>query len=44
MELIEKSVFTLAKLEAGDTSLELSSVSLNECCREAVLDFYEGSC
>lgn len=40
MELISQ-FFTLAKLEAGDTSLELSSVSLNECCREAVLDFYE---
>ena len=40
MELITQ-FFTLAKLEAGDTDLEMSKISLNECCREAVLDFYE---
>lgn len=40
MELIQQ-FFTLAKLEAGDTSLELTSVPVNEVCRENVLDFYE---
>ena len=33
--------FTLAKLEAGDTPLELSKVDVGGICREAVLGFYE---
>lgn len=40
MELINQ-FFTLAKLEAGDTNIELSKININECCRENVLDFYE---
>lgn len=40
MELIEQ-FFTLAKIEAGDTDLELSRLDLCEVCRESVLDFYE---
>ena len=33
--------FTLAKLESGDTDIELSRLDLSELCRESVLDFYE---
>ena len=33
--------FTLAKLESGDTDIELSKLDLSELCRESVLDFYE---
>ena len=40
MELINQ-FFTLAKLEAGDTDIELSRVDICEICRESILDFYE---
>ena len=40
MELINQ-FFTLAKLESGDTLVEMGRVNLSECCRENVLDFYE---
>lgn len=40
MELINQ-FFTLAKLEAGDTDIELGRVNMNEACRENILDFYE---
>ncbi len=40
MELINQ-FFTLAKLEAGDTNIEISKIDICECCRESVLDFYE---
>lgn len=40
MELINQ-FFTLAKLEAGDMDIELSSVDVCEICRESVLDFYD---
>lgn len=40
MELINQ-FFTLAKLEAGDTDIELSRMNMNEACRENILDFYE---
>lgn len=40
MDLINQ-FFSLAKLEAGDTNLELTKINLNEICRENVLDFYE---
>lgn len=40
MELIDQ-FFTLAKIEAGDTDMELERVDLNEICRETLLDFYE---
>lgn len=40
MELI-RQFFTLAKLEAGDTKIEISRVEICEICRESVLDFYE---
>lgn len=33
--------FTLAKLEAGDTEMELSRLDICEVCRENILDFYE---
>lgn len=33
--------FTLAKLEAGDTTVTLSKLNSNEICRESVLGFYE---
>lgn len=39
MELIDQ-FFTLAKLEAGDTDMELSKVDACEICRESILDFY----
>lgn len=40
MELINQ-FFTLAKLEAGDTDIEISKIDICESCRESVLDFYE---
>ena len=40
MELINQ-FFTLAKLEAGDTEIEISKINVCEACRENVLDFYE---
>ena len=40
MELINQ-FFTLAKLEAGDTDMELSRIEACEICRESILDFYE---
>ena len=40
IELINQ-FFTLAKLESGDTQVEMGRVNLSECCRENVLDFYE---
>ncbi len=40
MELINQ-FFTLAKIEAGDTDLELSKIDACEVCRESILDFYE---
>lgn len=40
MELINQ-FFTLAKIEAGDTNMELSSIDICEICRESILDFYE---
>lgn len=40
MELINQ-FFTLAKLEAGDMELEISSINICEVCRENILDFYE---
>lgn len=33
--------FTLAKLEAGDTSVSVVKLNINEICRESVLGFYE---
>jgi len=39
-ELINQ-FFTLAKLEAGDTEIEVSKLDVCEACRENVLDFYE---
>lgn len=40
MKLINQ-FFTLAKLEAGDTEIEISKIDVCEACRENVLDFYE---
>lgn len=40
MELINQ-FFTLAKLEAGDTQIELTKVNINELCRENILGFYD---
>ncbi len=40
MELINR-FFTLAKLEAGDMEIELSSLDICGICRETVLGFYE---
>ena len=40
MELINQ-FFTLAKLEAGETDIEISKIDVCEVCRENVLDFYE---
>lgn len=40
MELINR-FFTLAKLEAGDTRIEISKINLSELCRETILSFYE---
>lgn len=39
MDLIDE-FFTLAKLEAGDMNMDLSSLNVTEVCRENVLDFY----
>lgn len=33
--------FTLAKLEAGDTLIEISRININELCRESILSFYD---
>lgn len=40
MDLINQ-FFTLAKLEAGDTDIEISKIDICESCRESALDFYE---
>lgn len=40
IELINQ-FFTLAKLEAGDTRIEISKINLSELCRETILGFYE---
>ena len=40
MELITQ-FFTLAKLESGDTHLDLVKTDICEICRESVLDYYE---
>ena len=40
MELIDQ-FFTLAKLEAGDTDIEISKLDICAICRESVLDFYD---
>ena len=39
MELINE-FFTLSKIEAGDTDLTMSKISINEICRQNVVDFY----
>ncbi len=33
--------FTLAKLESGDTNINLCKININEVCRENVLEFYD---
>lgn len=40
LELINQ-FFTLAKLEAGDTNIEISRLNINELCRESILNFYD---
>ena len=40
MNLINQ-FFTLAKLETGDTNINLGKVNINEICRENVLEFYD---
>lgn len=40
IELINQ-FFSLAKLEAGDTSIEITKININELCRENILSFYE---
>ena len=40
MDLINQ-FFTLAKLEAGDTNINLCKININELCRENVLSFYD---
>lgn len=40
MDLISQ-FFTLAKLEAGDTDIQLVPLNINEVCKESILDFYE---
>lgn len=40
LEMINE-FFTLAKLEAGDASIQLQKINLTESCRESVLGFYE---
>lgn len=40
LEMI-KEFFTLAKLEAGDTAINLQKIELTEMCRESALSFYE---
>lgn len=32
--------FTLSKIEAGDTNLSLTKLSINEICRQNIIDFY----
>lgn len=41
MELIDQ-FFTLAKLEAGDTNLEMTRININEVCRENMQAFFCG--
>lgn len=40
MNLINQ-FFTLAKLESGDTNINLCKININEVCRENVLEFYD---
>ena len=40
LEMINE-FFTLAKLEAGDASIQIQKINLTESCRESVLGFYE---
>ena len=40
MNLINQ-FFTLAKLESGDTNINLGKVNISEICRENVLEFYD---
>ena len=40
MDLIDQ-FFTLAKIESGDTDINLCKISINEVCRENVLEFYD---
>ncbi len=40
MELIGQ-FFTLAKLEAGDKSIEMAKINISELCRENVLGYYD---
>lgn len=40
IELINQ-FFSLVKLEAGDTSIEITKININELCRENILSFYE---
>lgn len=40
MDLIDQ-FFTLAKIESGDTDIDLCKININEVCRENVLEFYE---
>lgn len=40
MNLINQ-FFTLAKLESGDTTINLCKININEVCRENILEFYE---
>ncbi len=40
MELIGQ-FFTLAKLEAGDKSIEMAEINISELCRENVLGYYD---
>ena len=40
MDLVNE-FFTLAKLEAGDTSVEMVRLDVSEVCRESILSFYE---
>ncbi len=39
MNLIHE-FFTLSKIEAGDTNLSLTKLSINEICRQNIIDFY----
>lgn len=40
VELVNQ-FFTLAKLEAGDTDIEISKVDICEICKESILNFYD---
>ena len=40
MNLINQ-FFTLARLESGDTNINLCKININEVCRENVLEFYD---